>query len=117
MSDARVSFLIERLVEHHVPGKNISELPEEVIAIARREAELLFEILDELRPPDIGVLATRQVERIAAHSRIRQLQDNIETLKSELEPLKSSPKFEHLESGLLWAVEVLSNKLDNLRVT
>jgi len=115
MSDARVPFLIERLVEHHAPGKNISELPEEVIAIARREAELLFEILDQLRPPDIGVLATRQVERIAAYARIRQLQDSIETLKSELEPLRSSPKFEHLESGMLWAIEVLSDRLDTLK--
>lgn len=106
MSDARVPFLVERLLEHHVPGKNISELPEEVVAIARREAELLFELLDELRPSDMNI------ERIAAHSRIRQLQDNIETLKSELEPLQTSPKFEHLESGLLWAIQVLSNKLN-----
>lgn len=53
MNEDRVELLTERLLEHHVPGKNISELPEEVVAIARREAELLFELLDESHPPDI----------------------------------------------------------------
>lgn len=115
MNEDLVELLTERLLEHHVPGKNISELPEEVVAIARREAELLFKLLDELRPSDIAVLSSRQVERISAHARLRQRAESIEALKEELELLKSetSQKFEHLRSGLLWAVEILSTRTVN----
>lgn len=113
--DARIDLLVERLIGHHVPGKNLSEIPEEVLTIARREAELLFKLLDELRPSDIAVLSSRQVERISAHARLRQRAESIEALKEELELLKSetSQKFEHLRSGLLWAVEVLSTRTVN----
>lgn len=106
-------MLVEALVQHHVPGKKVSEVSEEIIAVATREAELLFELLDGIRPPDIGILSPRQVEHIAAYSQARQRAYAVEVLKQELENITSgtSQKFEHLRPGLLWAVELLSVRL------
>lgn len=108
--DPRVPPIVERLLEHHAPSKILSEIPEEIRQMAEAEARLLLEVIDGLRPPDIMVLANRQIERIAAWAKQEQIRETVEWLKSELE--KTSERHAHLRAGLQWAVEVLSTRID-----
>lgn len=107
--DPRVPPIVEKLFEHHAPGKPFSEIPAEIRNRAEAEARLLLEVLDGLRPPDIMVLANRQIERVAAWAKQEQLRETVEWLKSELE--QTSERYDHLRTGLQWAVEVLSTRV------
>lgn len=111
--DPRVPPIVQELLSRHLPGKIISEIHPAFRKAAEEEAILLLEILDGLRPPDIMVLANRQIERISASARQAQLLDCVEALKQEMQNLEhsTSEKYEHLRSGLLWAVNVLSSRL------
>lgn len=108
--DPRIPPIVEKLFEHHAPGKLISEIPSEIREMAEAEARLLLEVLDGLRPPDIMVLANRQIERIAAWAKQQQLLETIELLREEVNT-QNSERFEHLKAGIQWAVELLGSQL------
>jgi predicted RecB family nuclease len=100
---------MEKLLEHHAPSKILSELPPETRAMAEAEAKLLLEVLDGLRPPDIMVLANRQIERISAWARQQQIRETVAWLKEEIELARD--QHEHLKTGLQWAVAELSTRI------
>jgi hypothetical protein len=102
---------MEKLLEHHAPSKILSELPPETRAMAEAEAKLLLEVLDGLRPPDIMVLANRQIERIAAWAKQEQIRETVLWLEEEAEDTATSERHGHLTPGLQWAVEVLRTRL------
>jgi len=110
--DPRVPPIVQEILSRHLPGKIISEIHPDLREAAKKEAELLLEVLDGLRPPDIMVLANRQIERIAASARQSQLSDCIAVLKEEMQNLEhsTSQQYGHLKSGLLWAIDVLSSR-------
>lgn len=108
--DPRIPPIVDKLFEHHAPGKIISEIPGEVREMAEAEARLLLEVLDGLRPPDIMVLANRQIERVAAWAKQEQIRETVEWLKEEVE--QTSERYEHLRSGLQWAIATLSARIE-----
>ena len=112
MRDSRILLLAELLIAEHMRGHDPSDIPESVREVAETEAALLVKLFDDLRPPDIAMLADRQVERVSAAARLRQQSDTIEVLKRELEMLKAetSEKYAHLKSGLQWAIEILTTR-------
>jgi hypothetical protein len=111
--DPRIPPIVQELLSRHLPGKIISEINPEFRKAAEEEAVLLLKILDGLRPPDIMVLANRQIERVSAWARQEELLRCVEVLRGELQNLEesTSEKYEHLKSGLLWAVSILSSGL------
>jgi len=114
MDDPRIKTLTEALVGLHAPGKSFFDLPTEARDMAIREAEVILEVLDGLRPPDIGTLSERQVEKVTAWAKDRHLQETVEDLKTEVRRL-TSERHDHLKAGLQWAIEVLSTKLGSHR--
>ena len=109
--DPRIPPIAEELLARRVPGKNISEISHEYLEAAREEATLLLEIIDGLRPPDIMVLANRQIERIAAWAKNERTSEIIEMLTAEENWITTSEQYEHLIPGLRWTVELLRNRL------
>jgi hypothetical protein len=110
MDDPRIRVGSDALLEAHLPGVNLSDIQPGIVERAGRDAETVIEALDFLRLKQ-GNFFERDIERLVAVARMRLLEDILDRLQDEMSKVSSDERYSHLEPGIRWALEILTDRV------
>ena len=110
MDDPRIRVGSDALLESHLPGVSLSEIQPGIVERAGRDSETVISALDRLRIGE-GNSFERDVERLLAAARMRLLDDILDRLQDEMSKVSSDERYTHLEPGIRWALEVLTDRV------
>jgi len=110
MDDPRIRVGSDALLDSHLPGMPLSDIQPRIVERAGKDAETVIDALDRLRLGE-GNSFERDVERLLAATRMRLLEDILDRLKDEMSKVADSERYSHLEPGIRWSLEILTDRV------